>query len=213
MRRPDVKPLAAAERRDLAGFLETLTPEQWQGPTLCPEWTVHQMVAHVVSYEELGMPKVIGRIARGRLGGPDANALGVAEYAERSLAELVAFLRDHLTPQGLTAGFGGAIGLTDGLIHHQDIRRPLGAARQIPEERLVPALGMAVWAPILPGRKIVKGLRLVATDVDWSHGDGPEVTGPGESLLLAIAGRDVSLGELSGDGLAAMTERIRSVSR
>lgn len=43
----DPKQLAADERRDLADFLETLTPEQWQQPSLCAGWTVRDVVAHV----------------------------------------------------------------------------------------------------------------------------------------------------------------------
>ena len=45
-----------------------------------------------------------------------------------------------------------------------------------------------------------RGLRLVATDIDWSHGGGPEVRGPGEALLMAMAGRGDALKDLSGPG-------------
>lgn len=38
----DLIPLAVGERRDLADYLETLTPEQWRAQSLCAEWTVHQ---------------------------------------------------------------------------------------------------------------------------------------------------------------------------
>ena len=54
----------------------------------------------------------------------------------------------------------------------------------------------------------VAGLRLVATDVDWSHGSGPEVSGPGEALLLAASGRPAGLPELDGEGVAVLRERL-----
>ena len=43
----DVRRLARDERADLAAFLATLSPRQWQAPTLCARWRVHDVVAHV----------------------------------------------------------------------------------------------------------------------------------------------------------------------
>ncbi|MGH3310893.1 MAG: hypothetical protein ACRDP3_09940 [Streptomyces sp.] len=48
----------------------------------------------------------------------------------------------------------------------------------------------------------------VATDLDWSHGRGPEVRGPGEVILRAVAGRCGVVGELSGDGQRKLAHRI-----
>lgn len=206
----DVKRLAEGERRDLADFLETLDPDQWQAPSLCTEWTVHEVVAHLISYEELGRLGLIARFVKGRLGVDGVNAVGVREYAARTPAELVALVRAHAVPRGLTAGFGGAIALTDGLIHHQDIRRPLGAQREVPPDRLVAALQMALRSPTLPGRRNARGLRLVATDVDWSFGSGPEVTGPGEALLMAVAGRPAALPDIDGAGVDTLAGRLAS---
>jgi Mycothiol maleylpyruvate isomerase N-terminal domain len=39
--------LARDERRDLTDFLATLTPEQWDAPTLCTRWRVRDVVAHI----------------------------------------------------------------------------------------------------------------------------------------------------------------------
>ena len=49
----DLMTLAYDERRDLAAFLASLTPQEWQAQSLCEAWTVKDVVAHVVSYEEL----------------------------------------------------------------------------------------------------------------------------------------------------------------
>lgn len=204
----DVMRLAEAERRDLADFLETLDLDQWQAQSLCPEWTVHQVVAHLISYDELSRLGLVARFLKGWLGPGDVNAVGVQEYATRTPAELVALIRGHAVPRGLTAGFGGAIALSDGLIHHQDIRRPLDAPREIPSDRLVAALHMALRSPRLPARRNARGLRLVATDIDWSSGSGPEVTGPGEAVLMAIAGRPAALPDLKGPGLDTLAGRV-----
>jgi uncharacterized protein (TIGR03083 family) len=103
---------------------------------------------------------------------------------------------------------GGAIGLTDCLIHHQDIRRPLGRPRTIPLERLEPTLRTALFAPVIRGLLRVYDVRLVATDLDWSFGRGPEVRAPAEALLMAIAGRRGLGGELSGPGAERLLRRI-----
>ena len=72
---------------------------------------------------------------------PDrVNAVGVAVLRDREPRELVDLVRRYALPSGQTAGFGGKIALTDGLIHHQDIRRPLGLAREVPTDRLRVAL-------------------------------------------------------------------------
>ena len=141
-----VMALARAEREDLRDLLSGLTPEQWQAPSLCAGWSVHDVVAHMLSYEELSPRRLAERFVRGRLTIDGVNAVGLREYARRSPAELMQLLDAYLTPAGLTAGMGGAIALTDGMIHQQDIRRPLGLHRTIPAERLVPALRTALRA-------------------------------------------------------------------
>ncbi|MGY1839236.1 MULTISPECIES: maleylpyruvate isomerase family mycothiol-dependent enzyme [unclassified Modestobacter] len=203
----DLMPLARAEREDLLALLVGLTPEQWRAPSLCAGWTVQDVVAHVISYEELSARQLAARFARGRLAFDRVNALGLREYSARSPAELVELLGRHLTPAGLTAGMHGAIALTDGLIHHQDIRRPLGLPRTIPPGRLVPALRTALFAPTLLGAWRVRGVRLVATDVDWAFGRGPEVHGPAEALLMTLAGRGQAAAELSGPGQGRVARR------
>jgi uncharacterized protein (TIGR03083 family) len=45
--------MATDERRDLAELLAYLTPEQWRHESLCEGWTVRDVVAHTVSFEEL----------------------------------------------------------------------------------------------------------------------------------------------------------------
>jgi uncharacterized protein (TIGR03083 family) len=117
-------------------------------------------------------------------------------------------MRQYAEPQGLTAGFGGRIALTDGMIHQQDIRRPLGIPRTIPPDRLRAALDFAKYAPRILGALRARGVRLVATDLDWSHGRGPEVRGNGEALLMAMAGRRAALDDLDGPGKAKLAQHI-----
>lgn len=202
--------LATAEREDLADFLETLEPEQWERPSLCTEWTVREVVAHMVSYEGVRLREFVGMLRRAGFRFEEMNARRLAEFGARSPSELIAYLRTHARPTGPTAVGGGRIALTDALIHHQDIRRALGLPRVVPTERLVPVLGFAFMARPLPARRNVRGLRLLAIDLDWSHGRGDEVTGPAEALLMAVSGRADALPELAGPGLATLESRVRA---
>ena len=199
---------AEQERRDLADFLSTLSPEQWDAPTLCSEWRVRDVVAHIVSYEQANHATLGKRVVQGRGRLSRINRVGVAELRDRPPAELVRLLREHLTPRGLTTAFGGRVALVDGLIHHQDIRRPLGLPRDVPPERLRLALPFARLAPPIRGLWHVRGVRVVATDVDWAAGRGPEVRGSGEAILMAIAGRRGVAQELTGPGAARLVERL-----
>ena len=203
--------MATAERSDFADFLETLHPEEWQAPTLCEGWNVRQVVAHVISYDTAAPLELAANFARAGFRPARVNDLQVRALADWTPEQLIDFLRTHLRPRGLTAGFGGGIGLSDCLIHHQDIRRALGRHRDIPSDRVREALSVALRAPVLPARRNANGLRMCATDFAWTLGDGPEVTGTGEALLLALAGRPAALEHLDGPGLDTLRHRLRSL--
>lgn len=97
------------------------------------------------------------------------------------------------------------------VIHHQDMRRPLGMPRVIPEERLRTALEVVLTprgSTNLGSFQRGEGIALRATDMDWSWGHGPEVSGPAESILLALAGRSVAMADLEGRGMPALASRV-----
>lgn len=198
--------MACEERADLSTFLSTLHPEDWEAPSLCVGWSVKDVVAQMLSYEDLGAVGLIKRFAKGRI--VYANEVGVEEYAALGPDQLLEFLNSHLQPRGLTAWFGGMIALVDGTIHHQDIRRALSRPRAVPVDRLQRILPLVPSNPRLGAGKRIRRLRLQATDVDWTHGNGPEVIGSGEALLMAMSGRRAALDELTGAGQATLAERL-----
>jgi uncharacterized protein (TIGR03083 family) len=206
----DLRRVARDERADFATFLATMSPQQWDAPTLCAGWRVRDVVAHMISYDELSARRLVARFAQGWFLPDRVNAVGLAEYNMRSPEELVALLKEHVEPRGLPAAFGGMVALVDGVIHQQDIRRPLGMPRDIPAERLLPALRGALSSPVIRGFWRVRGVRLVATDLDWSTGAGPEVQGRAEALLMTIAGRRGVVGELSGPGQPKLADRVEA---
>jgi uncharacterized protein (TIGR03083 family) len=198
--------MATAERTDLADLLETLTPGQWEAPSLCQGWRVRDVVAHVMSFDGVSLIGMFRRAIRGQI--LHINQVGVDELASLTTEQLLHRLRAHLRPQGLATILGGRLALLDVTIHHQDIRRPLGMPRQIPAERLRWVLGASLCSPELPAWRLARGIRLTTTDLDWAHGSGPKVTGPAEAVLMAITGRRSAIGELAGPGQPVLAGRL-----
>ena len=127
----------------------------------------------------------------------------------RTPEQLLALLTAHLQPHGLHAALGGGVGLVEGVIHHQDIRRALGRPRTVPPERLLAALRWALIAPDFGGLWRTRGVRRIATDLGFTAGAGPEARGPAEALLMTVAGRrGVPPGEQ--EHLAARAQRCRA---
>ncbi len=98
---------------------------------------------------------------------------------------------------------------TDVTIHLQDIRRPLGLGADLDPHLVNTVLDFLTThkqskAVVSKGR--LDGLALSTTDTDWSFGTGAEIGGPGEALILAIAGRP-TLDELDGPGVELLAER------
>lgn len=56
-------------------------------------------------------------------------------------------------------------------------------------------------------------MRIVATDLDWSHGIGPEVRGSGEAMVMAMAALSDALSQLAGSGKTLLAQRIAHPSR
>ena len=196
------------ERADLARLLASLSPQQWEAPTLCTAWRVRDVVAHVISYDDLSTRELLARAVQGRLRSGRINAIVMAPYAAHSPGQLVALLTEQLSPGGLLGLLGGRVGLVETLIHHQDIRRGLGLPRAVPAERLLPALRTALIAPDVGSLWALRGVRLVATDLRFAAGTGPQVRGRAEALLMVIAGRPQAVSELSGPGRARLAARM-----
>ncbi len=196
-----IRQLLDDERADLIALLGELSDAEWEAPSLCAGWRVRDVVGHLL-YDEISLTGY-ARIAIRCRGNTDrVNAALVDRVRDLSPAELVA--RFERSGQRITA-LWPSLGLADIMVHHQDIRRPLGRPRTIPAERLLAVLDHP--DPFARPGRFTRGLRLVATDVEWSSGTGPEVRGPGEALALAMVGRPVALDDLTGDGVAALRAR------
>ncbi len=74
--------------------------------------------------------------------------------------------------------------------------------------RLLPALDFALRAPTLPAKQNAERPEADRDGRGVGHRRRLEVTGPGEALLMAVAGRPQALEELRGPGLATLHQRV-----
>ncbi|BBY16083.1 maleylpyruvate isomerase family mycothiol-dependent enzyme [Mycolicibacterium litorale] len=200
-----VRTLARLERLEFADLLDRMTPEQWASPSLCAGWTVRDVAAHTVAYLDQSRIALAANMIRFAGDVDRLNADGVDRHSRIGRSELADRMRRGSEPAGAGALYGGRVALIECLVHQQDIRRPLGLHRDLDAGRVRVCLDYARLSPVVGGRRRTRGVRLVATDVDWTAGNGPEVVGPGEALLFAMTGRAAAVaGELRGEGVALL---------
>jgi uncharacterized protein (TIGR03083 family) len=205
-----VWPVVHAEREALISDLARLTPAQWETPSLCVGWSVHDVLAHMIDVATTTRLGFVRRMIAARGDFDRDNQTGVdRERAEDPAQTLAAFRR--VAGRTATPPAPLATRLVEEFAHGEDIRRPLGLERDYPVEHVVTALGYLAktaqkWGG---GRERAERVRLVATDADTVIGTGPEVRGIAIALVLALSGRPVGPGELTGPGAAVMPTASR----
>jgi len=195
-----------AERAALAATLGDLSPEEWQHPSLCPGWTVHDVAAHVIATPQIGWARVCAMAARNLGRGyngmiyREVKRLGARESRESILADYERYA-DSTRHVPVTTSVEP---LLDVLVHHQDVVRPLGRTRTMDPVAAAVAADRARRLAFVMGkdaRRMVRAVRMQATDIDWVRGSGPPITGPIQELLMLSSGRAPDRALLSGDGL------------
>jgi uncharacterized protein (TIGR03083 family) len=195
------------EREVMADTLSTLTGEQWATASWCEGWSVRDTAGHILAaaeqtpanfYKQLVSAGFKFHVFMDR----DAKRLGALDTDE-----IVSRLRARTTttnhpPAPVSAMLGEIV------THAQDIRGPLGLTHRPPEAAMVAVADNFKKSNLLIGSKRrIAGLGLRATDCDWAAGDGPEVSGPLLSLILAMTGRRAADADLNGEGVGVLEGR------
>lgn len=196
------------ERLAVADLLEQLSPQEWDRPSLCTGWRVREVAGHLTMQDRVGPLTPVADVIRAR---GNFNRM-VDTTARRRAAEpperLIAGLRAIAGSRRMGLTMNPRDALLDTLTHAQDVALPLGRSYPMPLEATRTA-AERVWVMGFPfgAKRRLRGFRLTATDVSWTRGDGLEVTGPIDALLLLVAGRKASLERLSGDGATELRRR------
>jgi uncharacterized protein (TIGR03083 family) len=204
----DTWQMIKAERIATADALAALPPADWDRPSLCAEWTVRDVVAHMIDSETVTPPKFFARFAASGFRFPVMTRRNIEAIREgRSDRELLELLRSRTDAR--TAPPGPVLSwLGEAIVHGEDATHAVGGYRDHPIEHLVAVADFYKRSNALIGTKRrIDGLSLRATDTDWRHGEGPEVSGPMIALVMAMTGRRAALSDLSGDGVAVLHGR------
>ncbi|MGO0575015.1 maleylpyruvate isomerase family mycothiol-dependent enzyme [Ornithinimicrobium panacihumi] len=200
--------LVRRERAALLADLEELDPAGWAAPTLCPSWTVEDVVAHLTAAASTGRVAWLRSMLAARFDPAVHNARRLAEQKGPSPDETLARFRAAMDSRTAASGHVPAW-LGEVVVHAQDIRRPLGlGTTPSPEATLEVARFFARQDFAVNSASAVKGLRMEATDGDFSSGDGPLVQGPILALVMGMAGRAAYLEELRGPGVEVLRGRL-----
>jgi uncharacterized protein (TIGR03083 family) len=201
-------PLIHAERQALAADLATLDDAGWTTPSLCGEWSVRQVLGHMIATAKMTPPMFFAKLAGSGFSFSSMTTKDIQRETAGTPAETLAEFRRLATATSHPPGPADTW-LGETIVHGEDIRRPLGITRDYPIAAVVRVADFYKGSNLLIGaKKRIAGLSLRATDAEWSTGDGPEVTGSAISLVLAMTGRAAALGDLSGDGLATLRSRL-----
>jgi uncharacterized protein (TIGR03083 family) len=213
--------LAAAELGDIAAFAATLDDTALATPSLCADWRIDDVLSHLAWTATTPATEMVGILAASR-GRPDArmstaySKAAIEHRRSHPIADVITTL-DQLSHD--RRAFGNiqrlwTLGrprefLVDYVVHHFDMRRPLNQSHRPPNERLLAALQLApTIAGLIGAKQRARGLRLVATDLEWSAGRGPTVQGSAEALLLVLTGRRDALHELTGEGAPLLVSTV-----
>jgi uncharacterized protein (TIGR03083 family) len=207
----DIWAAIADERESLIATLEELSPQQWASQSLCGEWTVHEVLGHLVVAARPPRRRVVLETLKARGNFDEANRRLAQEQAERPPAELLTTYRGLVAERFKPPGFGPESTLADILMHSLDIRIPLGLPTERPADRYARAIEVYFnrLVQLVVGPRGRPVLRWMATDVAWQHGSGDEVRGAVADLMLTASGRGARIDALTGAGQPALAAWVR----
>lgn len=180
---------------DLLDEIDTARPDVWDTPSLCAGWSVRNVAAHL-THSTMSPPRMLWEAARSGFRF-DAVVDRLALADPRPAAEIASDLRAASGSRRHPPGTTALEPLIDILVHAQDICVPLGIDRPMPVDAAV-AAAQRVWEMGFPfrARKRLAGVRLVATDADFSVGAGRECAAPVRELLMVLTGRDAAIADV-----------------
>ncbi|QBR93214.1 maleylpyruvate isomerase family mycothiol-dependent enzyme [Nocardioides euryhalodurans] len=198
------------QRLAIAEMLAGLSESQWEQPSLCADWTVHDVAAHVTLIPIPPSPgSMVVDFAKARGNLARANTVATRRRAQRTPTQILQDLRSSAESRSVPRPASPANVMWDILVHAQDIAIPLGIDFPTP-----PTAGAAAatriwelrWPFSFGPKRRLGAYRLTSSDADWSVGTGPEIAGPISAMLLLLTGRTAAaVPLLTGPGVSGLT--------
>ncbi|MBY5163632.1 maleylpyruvate isomerase family mycothiol-dependent enzyme [Salsipaludibacter albus] len=195
------------ERACLAADLDSVDAEDWRESSLCPGWTVEDVVAHLTAVATLGRWRWLTSMVGA---GFDADVHNRRRLLEQrgptpgdTLRRFRAAIDLEVAPSGHTAAWLGEV-----IVHGADVRHPLGIQDSTSVQAATEVARFFAQRDFtVDGRTRSRDLRLVATDGPFAVGTGPIVEGTTMALVMTMAGREPFVDRLSGPGVDVIRER------
>jgi uncharacterized protein (TIGR03083 family) len=206
----DLWALVHAERAALADDLSGLNAELWRHDTLCDEWNVEEVVAHLTATASLTQGKWLRSMIGARFRPAVHNRRRLAEHRGVDAAETLDRFRaivDRTTaPSAHIPAYLGEV-----VVHAQDIRQPLGLTQTPSVDALTPVAELFARRNFaVPSNSRIADLHVQADDGPFTAGGGALVTGPTLALVMSMAGRASYVDELDGPGVQLLRTRMHS---
>lgn len=185
----DLQSWVAPTCEGLADLLAAAPAEAWDAPSLCAKWQVRHVVAHVTMPVRM-TPEQFG--AELAAAGGDFAVLSdtvAARDAERPLADLLAELRSPLLHAWQPPAGGAAGALSHAVIHSLDVTVALDWPAVAPEEAVLAILDQLTAADGSWFGIDLAGVRLEATETEFSWGRGELVRADSGQLVALLSGR------------------------
>ncbi|HEY0167045.1 MAG TPA: maleylpyruvate isomerase family mycothiol-dependent enzyme [Jatrophihabitans sp.] len=194
-------------RLGVADLLDSLTVAEWDAPSLCRGWRVRDVAGHLSSVPTITTWSMMRVGPRAGFNPNRINTVVALRHGSRPADQIVGAIREHASERHVARVLDARNCLFDAIVHSQDIAIPLGREFAVPAAFSREGLER-VWAMGWPfnARRRLAGLRLTATDTDWTVGAGPEVAGSALSLLLLLTGRaSTVVDSLNGPGVPSLS--------
>jgi uncharacterized protein (TIGR03083 family) len=192
----DLQSWVAPTYNGLADLLATAPAETWDAPSLCEKWQVRHVVAHVTMPTRL-TPEQFG--AEMAAAGGDFGLLSdtvAARDASLPVTDHLAHLRSPLLHGWQPPGGGAAGALSHAVIHSLDVTVALDRPAVAPAEAVIAILDQLTAANGVIFGLDLTGVRLEATDTEWSWGTGEAVRADSGHLAALLSGRTLPDGHV-----------------
>ena len=185
----DLQSFVAPTYDGLADLLASAPVETWDAPSLCKNWKVRHVIAHMT------MP---ARFTPEQFGAEMAAADGdftvlsdtvAARDASLPLADHLDALRSSLLHAWQPPGGGAAGALSHAVIHSLDVTVALDRPAVAPKDAVIAVLDQLTAADGAYFGVDLSGVRLEAADTDWTWGSGDAVRADSGLLVALLSGR------------------------
>lgn len=196
----DPQSLITATFDGLADLLSSVPLQAWDVPSLCENWQVRHVVAHVTMPARF-TPEQFG--AEMAAAGGDftvASDTIAARDASQPITNQLDALRSPALHQWQPPGGGATGALSHAVIHSLDITLALDRPVVAPQDAVLAVLDVLATANGEIFGINLAGVRLEATDTDWSWGNGHTIRAESNQLVALLSGRVLPDGRVLSGG-------------